>query len=110
MSSVCKACGKPIKFIRTKSGRWEPCDLAKHSMIKGDGGTMCLVTDAGEVFCGYPASREDGANCSGYISHFATCAGADGFRKKKRLQKRQEDKNEQGIKEEMPVLRWLDGG
>ena len=80
----CRACHKQIKFIKTTAGKWEPCDPEKHSIIKGDGGTMCLVTDAGEVVWGYPASRENGANCSGYISHFATCPCAEQFRRRGR--------------------------
>lgn len=80
----CKACGKEIKFIKTKSGTWEPCDPEKHSIIMCKGGSMCLVTDAGEVVWGYPASRENGANHSGYISHFATCPCAGQFRRGRR--------------------------
>ena len=41
-----------------------------------------LITKSGELIQGTFASIEDGANGSGYISHFATCPNADQHRKR----------------------------
>ena len=80
--SKCRSCGAEIKFIRLKnSGKWNPVDPIKRT-IKKDYGTEVLITDDGEVIRGAFASMEDGANGSGYISHFATCPNANYHRRK----------------------------
>ena len=68
----CSKCNKNITFIKLKSGKWNPVDPFKHTIIQGTGSTI-LVTDDGDVIRGTLASVADGANASGYISHFATC-------------------------------------
>lgn len=78
----CKSCGANIKFIRLKSGKWNPVDIEKHSIIIDDAGKEVLITEDGDVIRGRLASYEDGANRSGYISHFATCPQASSFRGK----------------------------
>ena len=72
--------GAEIKFIRLKSGKWNPVDIAKRTFIK-DEGNETLITDDGEVCKGRFASLEDGANAAGYISHFATCPNANAHRR-----------------------------
>ena len=76
----CRSCGAEIKFIKLKSGKWNPVDPQKRTLVEGDG-TEVIVTDSGEVVTGRFASLEEGANRSGYISHFATCPNADSHRK-----------------------------
>lgn len=76
----CKSCGKEIFFIKTKQGKFMPCDTAPHSVIVGEG-NMILLTKNGDVVRGKPASYDDGADTTGYISHFSTCPAADQFRK-----------------------------
>lgn len=76
----CRSCGAEIKFIKLKkSGKWNPVDTVKHTIIKGEGHEV-IITDDGEVATGRFASREEGANASGYISHFATCPNANAHR------------------------------
>lgn len=77
----CKSCGAEIKFIKMKSGRWNPVNPQKR-YIKKDGGNEVLVTDSGELIQGTFATLEDGANGEGYTSHFATCPNAEQFRKR----------------------------
>lgn len=77
--SQCRSCGAEIKFIKLKSGKWNPVDIQKHTLVEG-GGSEVIVTESGEVVRGRFASVEDGANRIGYISHFATCPNASQHR------------------------------
>lgn len=77
----CRSCGAEIKFIKMKSGKWNPVDPSKR-YIKKDGGHEVLVTEEGELIQGTFATLEDGANGVGYISHFATCPAAGEFRRR----------------------------
>lgn len=79
--SICMKCGKEIKFILMKSGKWNPVDPQKRTIIQ-DGGHEVLVTESGELIRGTFCSVEDGANGVGYISHFATCPAAGEFRRR----------------------------
>ena len=76
----CRSCGAEIKFIKLTSGKWNPVDIQKRTLIKDEGDEV-LVTEAGEIIKGRFASLEEGANASGYISHFATCPFATQHRK-----------------------------
>lgn len=77
----CRSCGAEIKFIKLKrSGKWSPVDPTKRTIIEGRGIDV-LVTESGEVVHGMFASLDEGANRSGYISHFATCPNANMHRK-----------------------------
>lgn len=77
----CKSCGAEIKWIKMKSGKFNPVDPYKRTIIK-DGGRDVLVTDDGELISGTFCAYENGANGSGYVSHFATCPNANGHRKR----------------------------
>ena len=81
--SRCKSCGADLKFIKLKSGRWNPCDNIKHTLKIGEGNEV-LITEKGEIIRGTFASVEDGANAEGYISHFATCPNASQHRNERR--------------------------
>ena len=48
-TSTCKSCGKPIHWIRTRSGRSMPCDTRPVSYRIKPGGSTKLVTPAGDV-------------------------------------------------------------
>ena len=76
----CKSCGAEIRFIKMKSGKFNPVDPYKRT-IKKDGGHEVLITESGELIQGTFASYEEGANGSGYVSHFATCPNANYHRK-----------------------------
>ena len=77
--AICRSCGAEIKFIKMKSGKYNPVDVEKRT-IKKDGGHEVLVTESGELIRGSFASLEEGANGEGYVSHFATCPFADTHR------------------------------
>ena len=77
----CRKCGAEIKFIKMLSGKWNPVDVAKRTIIK-DGGNEVLVTEDGKLIRGTYASFEQGANGVGYVSHFATCPAASEFRRR----------------------------
>lgn len=79
--AVCRSCGAEIKFIKMKSGKWNPVNPGARTIIK-DGGKEVLVTESGELISGTFASLADGANAEGYISHFATCPNASRFRRR----------------------------
>lgn len=80
--SKCRSCGADMLWIKLKSGKYNPVDPFKHTMIKGEGKDF-LITEDGEVIKGTLASYEKGANASGYISHFATCPNSNQHRKEK---------------------------
>jgi len=78
-SSICKRCGKPIRFIPMKSGKVMPVDAEIVRYIKVEKGKDRIVTPLGEVVCGTILKREFDSKDKaleklGYISHFATCA------------------------------------
>ena len=78
--STCRSCGAEIKWIRMASGKANPVDPYKRTVVR-DEGNEPLITDDGLVIHGRFASLEEGANASGYISHFATCPNADMHRR-----------------------------
>lgn len=55
----CRSCGAEIEFVRLSSGKWNPVDPKR----------LTIVTDAGLVV-------------SGRVSHFATCPNADQHRRR----------------------------
>lgn len=58
MSDTCKGCGAPIAWVKTRTSKAMPVDIAR----------VVIVTDNGEVI-------------TGRASHFATCPQADRFRR-----------------------------
>jgi hypothetical protein len=77
--AICRKCGKEIRFIKLKSGKYNPVDPQKRTIIQSSG-PETLITDAGDIIRGTFCSIEGGANGCGYISHFATCPAAEEFR------------------------------
>jgi hypothetical protein len=77
--AICRSCGAEINFIRLKSGKYNPVDVAKRTFKEGVGADI-FITSRGEVLRGEPMSIEEGANKVGYTSHFATCPNADKHR------------------------------
>jgi hypothetical protein len=59
MSTTCRGCGESIDWVKTTNGKPMPVDTEY----------VTVVTDKGEVV-------------KGRVSHFATCAQADRFRKR----------------------------
>ena len=69
---TCRQCGRRILWVRMKSGKNMPVDMALHNYKKASTGKEKIVTPDGEVVTGriLVGERGDGA---GYISHFASC-------------------------------------
>lgn len=76
--SVCRGCGNEIIWIRTTKGKAMPCDPVPVGFTPA-GGPDTFVTETGKVERGKRGGEE-----KGYISHFATCPMAGGFRKNER--------------------------
>lgn len=74
----CKSCGADLVFIRTKSGKYMPCDARPRWFAEVKGGSLTYVTPEGAVkhgeFCS-PGER-------GYIPHWVTCPAASKWRKR----------------------------
>lgn len=79
--SKCKSCGAEIIWIKMRTGKWMPCDAQRHGMKLGSGGKI-LITEGGEIITGELCASEEGANASGYESHFASCPNAATHRNK----------------------------
>ena len=80
-TTKCRSCGAEIKFIKLTNGKWNPVDVGRRTIKRGEGNDV-IVTDNGEVVRGTFCGMDDGGNCGGYVSHFATCPNAGQFRKR----------------------------
>mgnify|MGYP001025061655 FL=1 len=79
---TCKSCGKPILWIRTRSGRSMPCDALPVNYRTKPGGSTKLVTPAGDVISCEPVDDPAEATGWGYTPHWSTCDAPDKFRQK----------------------------
>jgi len=82
-TTPCRACGRPITFIRTPRGRYLPVDPDPVLTVRRGPGQVTIVTPRGEVIRGYetqePPDPETGAH-AGYVPHWQTCPHSDQFR------------------------------
>lgn len=80
--ATCKKCGAPIIFIKTKKGKWMPCDEGLVEYKAGDGPNFddVVVDQAGNVIhCTFDFQCvPDGL---ARIPHWATCPYAEDFRR-----------------------------
>ena len=83
MGYKCRSCGASIKWIRMTSGKAAPVDPYLRTIVINEG-KESLITETGIVIRGRFASYDEGANASGYISHFATCPNAAAHRRRAR--------------------------
>lgn len=81
-SSTCKSCGKPIHWIRTRSGRSMPCDAKAVNYKANPKGSTKLVTPAGDVVSCDPVEDMAEATGWGYVPHWSTCNAPDKFRRR----------------------------
>lgn len=78
----CRACGAPIIWIKTASGKAMPCDAKPIVYRKEPGAKEKVVTPNGEVLsCVLDGPAEEMTGI-GYIPHWATCPQANKFRRK----------------------------
>lgn len=77
----CRGCGRDIVWITTKKGKHVPCDPALLPVYEG--GKEILFTEDGGTVKGTTNQKEGGSLLGyGYVSHWATCPEADGFRRR----------------------------
>lgn len=92
MTVKCKACRRRIRFITSTRGKPMPCDpelQVRHVVLPGEGtvatkaARVSLITIYGAVVVAWeaPAGHPHITRLEGYVSHFATCPGADQFRR-----------------------------
>lgn len=80
-ATKCQSCGADIVFIKTKGGKFMPCD-AKEINYKADpSGNKNIVTTNGEIVrCTYETTPE-AATGKGYAPHWGSCTTPDKFRR-----------------------------
>lgn len=80
--ALCKGCGAPIIFIRSRAGKAIPCDTQpKRYWMEEKGPTKIVTGDGDVVSC--RLSGEDGTeDGKGWLSHFSTCPQAGQFRRR----------------------------
>lgn len=69
---TCRQCSRRILWVRMRSGKNMPVDMALHNYKKDSTGKEKIVTPDGEVVTGRILVGECGDG-AGYISHFASC-------------------------------------
>ena len=80
--SKCKACGAGIIFIRTKAGKFMPCNPHGVPFWKNDDGKETVITKDGEtVRCDFKGDPNNVTDI-GYLPHWVSCPAADKFRNK----------------------------
>ena len=85
---TCRACGAPIMWIRTQSGKMTPVDIKTERFYPDPKGTKLYVMNDGRTMHGTPVPNgtdvmDAAPNVAcGNISRFATCPQADRFRKR----------------------------
>ena len=89
--TTCRACGKPIIFIKTKIGRSTPCD-AEPVYIRQDTKGDVFVLPYGGTVNGFEVGDAyddpDTNLIPVYRSHFATCTNPDDFRRKRKRERK----------------------
>lgn len=78
--SQCKACGVTLTWIMMKSGKAMPCNPGLRYYRAAPAGNAKIVTPDGRVLSAELCDKAD-ADGMGYISHYATCPGAERFRR-----------------------------
>ena len=75
----CKSCGASIKFIKTRRGKYMPCDTVSILYrIDQEGKDTAVTLDGDVVKCEYVTEKYDGV---GYRPHWGTCTNPAPFRK-----------------------------
>lgn len=83
----CKACGAKIVWVKTAVGRVMPCNPEKVLYWQTRSGGQRVVTPSGDVVSAVLYGLPGTHTGIGYISHFATCPGADTFRRRKKCRR-----------------------
>lgn len=81
----CKACKRPIVFIKTTAGKSMPCDWAVVPYVEVAGGQDTLVTKNGQTVRGTistAAAPCDNATGLAYRPHWASCTAPGAFKRR----------------------------
>lgn len=87
----CESCGRPIVYIKTKNGKYMPCDPKPLQYVaREDGADRLVITDAnGEtqiIRCELTGNRV-GVRTYGLMPHWATCPNAARHREREQRAK-----------------------
>ena len=85
--SLCKGCGKPIRWIKTVEGKKMPVDAEPVWVMPDPDGKIYIRKNGGIIkglIIGDACDTPDRKPAEAYVSHFATCTKAADFRKERR--------------------------
>ena len=72
--TICRRCGRPIRWIDTPAGKKMPVDAASRNVRELPGAREVFVLASGKVIHG--EQNDSPESVRGWTSHFATCKGA----------------------------------
>ncbi len=70
----CRDCDAPLKFIKSKKGKWLPCNPEEVELDEVAEGTMVVLED-GDFFDVKPGAYQPGD--TGFVPHWKTCPKAE---------------------------------
>ena len=84
----CKACKRPIHFVKTLSGKSMPCEVelvpfVVASGVAIEGAVQTFITDDGETKKGIRLETRAANAFYGYLVHWQKCPAAKTFRNAK---------------------------
>lgn len=86
MISYCRACHKPIVWVRMKSGKSMPADPELLTICK-EGAQLFILPD-GRTITGHKMTENEDEESQvigrGYVPHWATCPLASNFKRGKK--------------------------
>jgi len=83
MSNIrCRACGQPITWMKTKTGKSMPCDVGLVPYWECEGGTQRVLTHSGELVRCELTGNLDDITGHGRTPHWGNCTNPNRFRKR----------------------------
>lgn len=83
MSTIrCRACGKPIIYMKTQAGKSMPCDAELVPYWGSETGTKRVLNHSGELVRCELAGNHDDVTGVGRTPHWGTCTSPNQFRKR----------------------------
>ncbi len=79
--AFCKSCGKPIKWIEMKSGKFMPVEMQEVVIRIQQGGRFKFVLNNGVVVSGEYARPHSPGAFNAYVPHWGNCPGSDEHRR-----------------------------
>ena len=78
----CRACGKPIIWMRTKAGKSMPCDALLIAYWDAPEGSQRVLTHSGELVRCELTGHKDEMTGVGRTPHWGSCTNPNQFRKR----------------------------